>query len=123
MTNNRVSPIGEQIESFDKYYDDTLNSISAVKVDIPDDNDRQSRKNPIIDNVKDSGLRKRRKSRSRSARRRRRQIADPGGADSDDDVIDDEDDIRSRIENKKGPGHWTPYLHERRSVRVKYSYM
>ncbi|XP_056020163.1 transmembrane channel-like protein 7 isoform X5 [Ostrea edulis] len=116
MAQNRVSPIGEQIESFDKYYDDTLNSISAVKVEIPNDNGSQTRKNPIIENVKDSGLRRRSRSRSKSAHRRRRHVQEdnPGGAESDDDDNDDKDDLRSRIENKKGPGHWTPYLHERR---------
>lgn len=121
MAQNRVSPIGEQIESFDKYYDDTLNSISAVKVEIPNDNGSQTRKNPIIENVKDSGLRRRSRSRSKSAHRRRRHVQEdnPGGAESDDDDNDDKDDLRSRIENKKGPGHWTPYLHERRSVPMK----
>ncbi|XP_062581702.1 transmembrane channel-like protein 7 isoform X2 [Saccostrea cucullata] len=115
MTRNRVSPIGEKIDNFDQYYDDTLQSISAVKVDIPDDNGNQIKKNPIIDNVKDSGLRRRRRSRTRSAHRARNgPETGSNGSDTDDDGVDDKNDLRTRIENKKGPGHWTPYLKERR---------
>ncbi|XP_061181691.1 transmembrane channel-like protein 7 isoform X2 [Saccostrea echinata] len=115
MTRNRVSPIGEKIDGFGQYYDDTLHSISAVKVDIPDDNGNQIKKNPIIENVKDSGLRRRRRSRTKSAHRARNgQETGSNGSDTDDDNIDEKNDLRARIENKKGPGHWTPYLHQRR---------
>lgn len=125
MNRNRVSPFGEnpppyysygeEIEKFNDNYDDALNSVVSGE-NIP------TKKNPIIDNVNDSVLRRRRSRRSARKLRRRQQLLEgesnePDVIVDDDDDDDCEDDLRTRIEQKKGPGHWTPFLHERRSVQ------
>ena len=136
MTRNRVSPFEDnasiysfekKIEDFDAYYDDTIipaGQLPGKSGDQKLDENTTKKKNPIVDNVEVSILRRRRSRRSaRNLRRRQQQEVgyqkpevDVVVSDEDDDDDDDKDDLRTRIENKKGPGHWTPFLHQRRSV-------
>ena len=136
MTRNRVSPFEDnasiysfekKIEDFDAYYDDSIipaGQLPGKSGDQKLDENITKKKNPIVDNVEVSILRRRRSRRSaRNLRRRQQQEVgyqkpevDVVVSDEDDDDDDDKDDLRTRIENKKGPGHWTPFLHQRRSV-------
>lgn len=136
MTRNRVSPfednasiysVEKKIEDFDANYDDFIipaGQLPGKSGDQKLDENITKKKNPIVDNVEVSILRRRRSRRSaRNLRRRQQQEVgyqkpevDVVVSDEDDDDDDDKDDLRTRIENKKGPGHWTPFLHQRRSV-------
>ena len=136
MTRNRVSPfednasiysVEKKIEDFDANYDDFIipaGQLPGKSGDQKLDENITKKKNPIVDNVEVSILRRRRSRRSaRNLRRRQQQEVgyqkpevDVVVSDEDEEEDDDKDDLRTRIENKKGPGHWTPFLHQRRSV-------
>lgn len=137
MTRNRVSPfednasiysVEKKIEDFDANYDDFIipaGQLPGKSGDQKLDENTTKKKNPIVDNVEVSILRRRRSRRS-ARNLRRRQQQEVGYKKPEVDVVvsdedeeeddDDKDDLRTRIENKKGPGHWTPFLHQRRSV-------
>lgn len=137
MTRNRVSPfednasiysVEKKIEDFDANYDDFIipaGQLPGKSGDQKLDENITKKKNPIVDNVEVSILRRRRSRRS-ARNLRRRQQQEVGYQKPEVDVVvsdedeeeddDDKDDLRTRIENKKGPGHWTPFLHQRRSV-------